>query len=173
MYAVSFLLVQIFIACLLTAAAVGLAIQIAHDARIARSQAHFLDWFWPYMAIQWLMVSVLIGVWLKAGLSHWRPRLAWVVWGCLVGTLAGLAILGPSVRHLAEQFLVAEYSERAVREFLQSLFEFSVASTVVLLTLALSLVGVPMGRVLVGFSERRRSIRWRSRRAKLRRRRTS
>lgn len=120
-------------------------------------------WSLAYMTIP---LPVLVGIWLTAGLSHWRRWMAWAAWTGLIGCLLAIEpIIEPLLGRLAELCgLSVTPASFAVDQWLHRLGILGA-------TMVIATAGIPLGRGLQAAFARHRAHRWRKRRRRLRARR--
>jgi hypothetical protein len=86
--------------------------------------------------------ALLIGVWMTVGLAHWRPFTPWLAFGGVVAILIGIGPL--IVRPLDPN---TGGAETMVGKLHEGVVDWGVRLLVLLMLLAVSLLGVPFGRL--------------------------
>ena len=126
------------------------------------------------LALFGLAVPIATGVWLTAGLGHWRPATAWRTWIavivallCVDTILIILADLPPATGVSWLNLVRREYELHVFPVLIER-----IASLIALTAmLVVATAGIPLGRGLRAAFARHRAHRWRKRRTRLRTRR--
>ncbi len=160
------LLLQILLLVALAAATVGSIKWIEQMVRRGpniRYQLQHESWLIAYTGI---LPAVLVGIWLTAGLSHWRRGMAWAACGCLIACLLAIGPLldspGIPVVEISRFYVVPGSFD--MPQWLHRLAILGV-------TMVIATAGIPLGRGLRAAYARHRAHRWRKRRTRLRARR--
>jgi hypothetical protein len=119
------------------------------------------------MAVGFLCLPAALGLWLTAGLGHWRAGTQWAVFAAVVTALLSLdTVVAPAVMH----GLVAVGGEEPPLPWgFEHLF---VRGMILGLVLIVAAAGVAPGRLLMLGFARFRAARWRARRRRFRARRS-
>lgn len=160
------LLLQILLLVALAAATVGSIKWIEQMVRRGPSIRYQLQHDGWLIAYTGILPAVLVGIWLTAGLSHWRRWWAWAAWGCLI---ACLLAIGPLLHSLGAPVVEVPrfYVVPGSFGLQQWLHRLAILGAIMVIATA----GIPLGRGLRTAFARHRAHRWRKRRKRLRARR--
>jgi hypothetical protein len=119
-----------------------------------------------------IVLPLIIGIWITAGLNHLTRRRAWLGWAAVLSMvvllIAALLASGSERKHF-EPGTVED-----VRSFAYWLpMFFTLGMTMLGAMMVLSAMGVPAGQLLLRLSAFNRKLRWRRRRRKFRKVRTA
>lgn len=160
------LLLQILLLVALAAATVGSIKWIEQMVRRGpsiRYQLQHESWLIAYTGI---LPAVLVGIWLTAGLGHWRRWRAWAAWGCLIACLLAIE---PIVDSPGRPVVEVSRFYAIPGSFDMQLWFHRLA--ILGVTMVIATAGIPIGRGVRAAYARNRALRWRKRRRRLRARR--
>lgn len=95
-----------------TAAVVDFLVSLRPFWWVARAVIAYLFAVWmtsdarqmvPHSALQWAVMAVLVVISVQWGRGQWRTR--WMKWPLIIGNVVALIVLGPVLRHQADQTL--------------------------------------------------------------------
>ncbi len=114
-------------------------------------------------------LPVLTGVWMTAGLGHWRPWLARAVWGLLIAGLLSWDVLRLAFETIGNELgIVSGIGAEAHLKL--AFYDWMLRVLVLFVFLMMTFAGSPLGAVLLKIHAQRQNRRWSRRRARLRRR---
>ncbi len=119
-------------------------------------------------AAMFILLPLAVGIWLTAGLSHWRRPIAFGTFTALVCVLLSVdVIIGPFLTHLPGMFglVIDEVAPRS-----EMFFE---RLTILAVIVTVALAGIPTGRLLLSIHRAFVRGRWRARRRRFRARRVA
>ncbi len=119
-----------------------------------------------WLASMTIPLPVLVGIWLSAGLGHWRRWRAWAAWGCLIACLLAIE---PIVDSPGRPVVEVSRVYAIPGSFDMQLWFRRLA--ILGVTMVIATMGIPLGRGLRAAFARHRAHRWRKRRKRLRARR--
>ncbi len=169
--AMCILLLQVLIVLSLATATV-LVVDVVPDILPVRISGNVFDILYDQSLAAMVVgvtLPVLTGVWMTAGLGHWRPWLARAVWGLLIAGLLSWDVLQLAFETIGNELgIVSGIGAEAHLKL--AFYDWLLRVVVLFVFLMLTFVGSPLGAVLLKVHARRRRRRWSRRRARLRRR---
>jgi hypothetical protein len=115
-----------------------------------------------------LVIPLLVGAWLTAGLSHWRRVLAWGGWLAWIAGWLAITMIEPTYRPLSFG-TVPELFKLNWTTFTQALLaEWLLPVGITALLLVIATTGIPLGYAALRVASAFRSWRWRWRRRRRR-----
>jgi hypothetical protein len=113
-------------------------------------------------AVMVIVVAVLAGVWLTAGLAHWKRLWAWAIFTILVAVGVSMdTVIAPAVTQLTAG--PGGFGEKLDYEIPEWLFRLLVLGVMMVIAVA----GIPPGMLVRRWTTEYRQSRWRARRKRL------
>ncbi len=114
-------------------------------------------------------LPVLTGIWMTAGLGHWRTWLARAVWGLLIAGLLSWDVLRLASETIGNELGIVS-GVGAEAHLKLAFYDWLLRVLVLFVFLMMTFAGSPLGAVLLKIHAQRQNRRWSRRRARLRRR---
>jgi hypothetical protein len=110
------------------------------------------------------VLQVFVGMWLTAGLSHWRRWTPWAAWAGLIACLLSIELIVEAPGPPPAEVLGVPLLPGSL-EFGRLVHRLAILGAVLIIAAA----GIPLGLMALKLHAKNRAIRWRKRRRRLRR----